>query len=83
MTVGPNTRALDFQLGKPDQVIRGIEIALHHMRPGGEVRLVIPYYLAFGPEGSSTGIVPPYTTVVYRVKLLSAKIISTKGTTRQ
>ncbi|UTW62234.1 FKBP-type peptidyl-prolyl cis-trans isomerase [bacterium SCSIO 12741] len=66
-------KALDFQLGKPDQVIRGIEIALHQMRKGEEVRLIIPYYLAFGQEGSSTGIVPPYTTVIYEVKLISVQ----------
>ena len=63
-------QALDFQLGKPDQVIRGFEIALHKMKQGGKARLVIPSALAFGDMGSSTGIVPPNTSVIYDLEVM-------------
>ena len=63
-------QALDFQLGKPDQVIRGFEIALHQMKQGGKARLIIPSALAFGEEGSATGIVPPYTSVIYDLEVM-------------
>lgn len=61
---------LDFQLGKPDQVIKGFEIALHKMSKGSKVQLIIPSYLAFGEEGSSNGQVPGYTTVIYDLELV-------------
>ena len=63
-------QALDFQLGKPDQVIKGFEIALHKMKQGGKARIIIPSILAFGEEGSSSGIVPPYTTVIYELEVM-------------
>jgi FKBP-type peptidyl-prolyl cis-trans isomerase len=62
--------ALQFQPGKPDQVIRGFELALPHLQQGGKYRLIIPSTLAFGAEGSSTHIVPPYTTLIYEVEVV-------------
>jgi len=64
---------LEFELGKPDQVIEGFMIGLKQMKVGGQASFVIPSQKAFGEEGSSTGIVPPYTTVVYDVELVGIK----------
>jgi hypothetical protein len=32
--------------------------------------VIIPSYLAFGSSGSSSGIVPPYTPVLYRMRII-------------
>lgn len=60
---------LIFNFGDPDQVIRGFEIALAGMRRGDKARVIIPSHLAFGEKGSSTGLVPPFTTVMYELEL--------------
>lgn len=60
---------LDFQLGKPDQVIRGFEIALSIMNEGDKVKLYLPSSFAFGETGSSNGQVPPFTSVIYELEL--------------
>ncbi|MCO6500713.1 MAG: FKBP-type peptidyl-prolyl cis-trans isomerase [Vicingus serpentipes] len=59
--------------GTPDQVIKGLEIALKGMRKGEKAKIIIPSQLAFGEEGSSTGIVPPYTTVIYDLEIINVK----------
>lgn len=62
--------AFTFTYGNPDQVIRGLEIAIKGMKKDEESIVVIPSQLAFGDEGSSTGVVPPYSTVVYKLKIV-------------
>lgn len=62
---------LTFRLGDPGQVIKGLEVAAHLLpRTGGRGRFVIPSELAFGPKGSSSGIVPPWTPLLYDVTVL-------------
>lgn len=63
-------QALDFQLGKPDQVIRAFEIAIHKMKRGEVIELITPSQYAFGSQGSATGIVPPYTSLIYEIELV-------------
>lgn len=62
--------AFTFTLGTPDQVIKGLELAIKGMKQGEEAEIVIPSQFAFGEGGSSTGVVPPYTTVVYKLKIV-------------
>lgn len=64
-----------FQYGKPHQVIRGLEIAISTLKEGNEAKIIIPSQLAFGDGGSSSGIVPPYSTVIYHVKVDSVYTI--------
>ena len=59
-----------FNFGDPDQVIAGFETGLRMMKENGKSRFVIPSQLAFGGKGSSTGIVPPFSTLVYDVELI-------------
>ncbi|MFQ5335991.1 MAG: FKBP-type peptidyl-prolyl cis-trans isomerase [Flavobacteriales bacterium] len=64
---------LDFTFGNPDQVIEGMERGLGMMAEGGKAKIIIPSQLAFGERGSSTGIVPPYTTVIYELYVLGVE----------
>lgn len=59
----------DFYIGQEMQVIKGIEEALLFMREGDAVLLLIPSWVGFGQKGSSTGIVPPKTPIVYELEL--------------
>lgn len=62
---------LEFNFGEEGQVIKGFKTALTLMNQGSKSKFIIPSSLAFGDLGSSTHIVPPYTTVVYEIELLS------------
>lgn len=62
---------LTFRLGDPDQVIKGLEAAAHLLpRKGGKGDFIIPSELAFGPKGSTSGIVPPWTPLHYEITVL-------------
>lgn len=60
----------DFVFGKELQVVKGLEEGIGMMREGEKAILIMPSQLAFGKQGSSTGIIPPFTTVVFKVELL-------------
>lgn len=64
---------LEFTFGDPDQVIEGIYIGLSYLNKGAKAILVIPPTLAFGEEGSSTGIVPPNKTVIYEIEVIDVQ----------
>lgn len=64
-----NKRSFQFVLGTEWQVIKGLEAALKSMREGERSLFIMPSDLAFGSTGSSTGIIPPYTSVVFEVQL--------------
>lgn len=65
--------AFQFVLGEKWQVIDGLERAIRLMREGEQSLFILPSSIAFGPEGSSTGIVPPYTSVIFEVELTEIK----------
>ncbi len=59
-----------FVYGTEWQVIKGLEDALSLMKEGEKSLFILPSELAFGEEGSSTGIIPPYTSLIYEVEVL-------------
>jgi len=61
---------LQFKFGDTAQVIKGLEIGIKRMHEGEKAKIIIPSQLAFGDNGSSSGLVPPYTSVVYEVTML-------------
>ena len=67
---------LTFRLGDPGQVIKGLEIAVHLLPKGGKGRFIFPSALAFGTEGSSSRIVPPWTPVLYEVEVTEAGAVA-------
>ena len=62
---------LEVTLGVEGQVILGFQSAIRMLNEGAKTKFVIPSHLAFGENGSSTKIVPAYTTVIYEIELLS------------
>ena len=62
---------LEFNFGDEGQVISGFKTALGLMNEGAKMKFIIPSALAFGELGSSSNIVPPYTTVIYEIELLN------------
>lgn len=65
------TEPFEFTYGVYFQLIRGMEIGISKMKRGGKAKFIIPSHLAFGENGSSTGIVPPNTTVIFEVELIN------------
>lgn len=64
------TTEMQFNFGKPGQVIGGLQYGLSFLKEGDHALIYLPSYLAFGEEGSSSGIVPPHTPIYFDVKVL-------------
>ncbi len=60
----------EYKIGIQSQLIRGLEIALKHLNKGSEGEFIIPSNLAFGSQGSSTGIVSAYKPLLYKIQVL-------------
>jgi FKBP-type peptidyl-prolyl cis-trans isomerase len=65
----------EFKIGTQNQLIRGLELGLAYLSYGAEAEFIIPSSLAFGKQGSSTGIVPAYKPVLYKVKIFEKETI--------
>ncbi len=63
----------EFVYGTEWQVIIGIEKALKQMREGEKSLFVFPSNYAFGYKGSSTGLIPPFTSVVFEIELIQLR----------
>ena len=61
---------LEFEVGRPDQVLKGFAIGISKMKKGSKSLMLIPSNLAFGEKGSTEGIVPPYAPIIYEVELV-------------
>lgn len=59
---------LKFRL-QTDPLIKGWEEGLTYINAGGEIRLVIPYWLAYGEQGRS--IIPPKSHLIFDCALIS------------
>jgi len=62
---------LNFKVGVQGQVIWGLSLAVRKLSVGSKARIYVPYAFGFGSEGSSTGIVPPFSNLVYDVDVKS------------
>jgi FKBP-type peptidyl-prolyl cis-trans isomerase FkpA len=65
--------AFQFVYGQQWQVIAGMEDAIGMMHEGEKALFIMPSELAFGQSGSSTGIIPPFTSIIFEVELISVK----------
>lgn len=62
-----------FVYGQKWQVVEGLEEAIGMMKEGERSLFILPSKIAFGEQGSSTGIIPPFTSVVFEVELIEVK----------
>jgi FKBP-type peptidyl-prolyl cis-trans isomerase FkpA len=60
-----------FVYGTEWQVVKGLEEAIGMMTLGEKSLFILPSDLAFGNEGSSTGIIPPFTSLIFEVEILA------------
>ncbi len=63
----------EFVYGTEWQVIEGMEEAIGLMREGDKAIIILPSELAWGADGSSTGIIPPFTSVIYELELVDVR----------
>ena len=63
--------AFQFVYGQQWQVIKGMEEAIGIMHEGEKALFIMPSELAFGQSGSSTGLIPPFTSLIFEVELVS------------
>jgi len=61
-----------FPLGG-GQVIKGWDEGVVNMKVGGQRRLIIPASLGYGDKGAGGGTIPPCSTLVFDVQLVSVK----------
>ena len=64
---------LDFVYGQEMVILKGLDYALGRMREGGEALVLIPSDLAFGNTGSAGGVVPPYSTLIYKLEVMKVE----------
>jgi FKBP-type peptidyl-prolyl cis-trans isomerase FkpA len=63
----------EFIYGTPDQVLKGINYVIARLKLGDNAKIILPSRLAFGENGSSNGTVPPYTPLIYEIKIIDIK----------
>ncbi|MFH1662279.1 MAG: FKBP-type peptidyl-prolyl cis-trans isomerase, partial [Candidatus Falkowbacteria bacterium] len=60
----------DFILGK-GEVIKGWDLGVLGMKIGEKRKLIIPSELGYGKSGAGGGLIPPDSTLIFEVELLS------------
>lgn len=64
-----DTTSMQFNFGRPGQIIGGLQYALSLLQEGDDVMIYLPSSLAFGSEGSTGNVVPSNTPVYFRLKV--------------
>ncbi len=59
--------------GQEWQVIRGLEEAIGLMHEGEKALCIVPSELAWGKTGSTTGIIAPYTSLIFEIEILEVR----------
>ncbi|MEZ4738137.1 MAG: FKBP-type peptidyl-prolyl cis-trans isomerase [Flavobacteriales bacterium] len=75
---GRNGEPFSFRFGDKDQVMEGLEIAVHLLREGQQGTFLIPSAFAFGAKGIP-GVLDPHMPVLYNVRLEKVERVSTRA----
>lgn len=65
----------EFIYGTPDQILKGLNYVIGTLKLGQTAKILLSSRLAFGAGGSSNRIVPPYTPLIYKLKIKDVKKI--------
>ncbi len=57
------------KVGTPDQLLKGLNYVISKLKLGQNAKIILPSRLAFGEKGSSNNLIPPYTPLVYTLKI--------------
>lgn len=63
----------EFFYGTPDQLLKGLNYVIPRLKIGQNAKIILPSRLAFGENGSANGTVPPFTPLLYKIKLIDIK----------
>ncbi len=55
--------------GTPDQLLKGLNYVISKLKLGQNTKIILPSRLAFGEKGSSNLLIPPFTPLVYTLKI--------------
>jgi FKBP-type peptidyl-prolyl cis-trans isomerase FkpA len=66
-------QSIEYTYGTPDQLVKGLNIVIGSLKKGETTKIILPSRLAFGESGSSNGSIPPYTSLVYNIKIIDIK----------
>ena len=58
-----------YVYGSEWQLIKGLEEVVGKMEEGEKAIAILPSELAFGNTGSTTGIVPPFTSLIFEIEI--------------
>jgi FKBP-type peptidyl-prolyl cis-trans isomerase len=67
--------SMTLPFGKPGQLIPGLQYGLSLMKSGERALIFMPSALAFGEDGSNTGIIPARTPIYFDVNVIEVKMI--------
>lgn len=71
--LGKSNQEMEYTYGTPDQTVKGLNIVIGALKKGETAKIIVPSRLAFGEKGSSNGSVPPYTPIVFDLKIIDIK----------
>lgn len=71
--LGKLNQEMEYTYGTPDQTVKGLNIVIGTLKKGETAKIIVPSRLAFGEKGSSNGSVPPYTPIVFDLKIIDIK----------
>lgn len=71
--LGKLDQEMEYTYGTPDQTVKGLNIVIGALKKGETAKIIVPSRLAFGEKGSSNGSVPPYTPIVFDLKIIDIK----------
>jgi len=66
-------RTFEYIYGTEWQVIKGMEVAIGKMEEGEKSIFIFPSSVAYGSKGNSNGAIPPFTTLIYNIELISIR----------
>ena len=72
-TVDISPKEFNLTLGTPDQVLKGLNYVIARLKTGDDSKIILPSQLAFGESGSSNGSIPPFTPMLYKIRIISKK----------